>query len=86
MILSAQNTIKTTWILNEETGIITLTFKDETEATILGTIEIEKARLHPFTQALFEVGRVFAPPGQTTDTHKTSYDNITNKSVTEFSS
>ena len=85
MDLSGQGTIKTVWEKDDITGLVTVTFKDSTEAVILGTITLEQNKFRSMMDALGEVGRYYFPdtlPGRVK--HRTVFENSTNKAATTF--
>lgn len=70
---------------SELDGDLTLTFKDETEVTTIGTIKIQATRVRSFLDALAGVALVYAPPiNDTTDREHCKTIFSSNKSVTEF--
>jgi hypothetical protein len=86
MDLSGQAKIKTLWNADPVTGLTTITFKTDDEATTLGDIIIETTKLRALAEMTDEVARYFSPDGQPRQGQITLFDNRILKAETEFRS
>ena len=84
MDLTAQAKIKTSWSYDEGLDIMTVTFKDDTEAITLGDIILEGQKLRSMLSAMEEISNKFFPNLVPQAGHRTVFDNIANKAITEF--
>ena len=60
MDLTTHDNFVVVW--SELNGNLTMTFKDNTEVTTLGTITVQTTRVRSFIDSLAEVALVFDPP------------------------
>ena len=76
---------KTEYVVDENSGDLTVTFKDEAGTTTLGTITIESLRFRAMIEALDHVAKA-AYPDQTVGLggSRTSFDVQTNIATTVF--
>ncbi|NDC22530.1 MAG: hypothetical protein EBZ49_00145 [Proteobacteria bacterium] len=87
MDLTNNDILVTSWEIDELDNTLTLTFKDVTEATTLGTMVVDTTKFRSLVDALNQVGQALFPTEQnltTREKHRTSFNTKTQKSTTEF--
>lgn len=83
--LVEENIVKTEYAVDEETGVLTVNFRDEADS-LLGSIEIEGRRFRSLLQAMSEVGKTLFPDADTENNtgHRTVFKSETQIAETEF--
>lgn len=87
MDLRGQSKIVTEYSYDEDLDVITVTFRDATEATDLGEMIIEGSRFRSMVDGISQVGRQLFPPEldlTTREKHRTLFSTDTKKATTEF--
>lgn len=84
MDLTAITKFITKHAVDEETGILTITFRDEEDTTTLGEIILEGVRARAFFESMSRVQEVRWPNGVTRQGHRTIVDLNADKATTEF--
>lgn len=69
---------------DEETGVLTITFRDEGDLTTLGEIILEGVRARAFFDAMCKVQEARWPNGVERQGHKTIFDINADEGTTEF--
>ena len=72
----------------DEFDVATITFKNSTEVTTLGSIKIERTRLASFLDSLRHSGDKFMPRVEETtnrEFYRAKFDNTVDKTTLEFS-
>lgn len=77
--------LKTSWVLDEGTGDMTLSFTNNDGDVALGDIQIESSRLRSFFTMLLNSGtRHFLPNNENDEEHKSVFDSRAGETNTEF--
>lgn len=70
--------------MDEETGILIITFRDETDTTTIGEITLEGVRARAFFESMLRIQETRWPNGVTRQGHKTILDRNEDQATTEF--
>lgn len=70
--------------VDELTGVLTITFRDDTDTTTIGEIILEGVRARAFFEAMCRIQEARWPNGITRQGHKTVFKANTDQGTTEF--
>lgn len=69
---------------DENTGVLTITFRDESDTTTIGEIILEGVRARAFFESLCRIQEARWPNGVVRQGHKTIFDTNADEATTEF--
>ena len=70
--------------VDEETGVLTITFRDEADENTIGELVLEDLRARAFFESMVRIQEARWPNGVTRQGHKTITDLNLDKATTEF--
>jgi len=85
MDLTGQSVIKTFWSIDPDTHVLTITFKDTTEATTFGTVVLESTKIRSMLDAMEAVRQFYVSDDAPSNIkHRTLHDTELNRATTTF--
>lgn len=70
--------------VDENTGVLTITFRDEGDTTTIGEIILEGVRARAFFESMSRIQQARWPNGVVRQNHKTIFDLNADEGTTEF--